>query len=141
MNRANFDLNLLLVFDAVFAEGSISHAAARLGLSQPAVSNALARMRKVTGDQLFVRFANGMAPTPYAQHVAGPIRQSLATIHSSLSEHQGFDAAGSDRSFALYLTDLGEAFFLPRLLTRIGRPYGYRSEWIAFLRSCRDHYW
>ena len=81
MNKPNFDLNLLLVFDAVFAEGSISRAAARLGLSQPAVSNALTRMRKVTGDRLFVRFPNGMAPTPYAQGIAGPIRQSLATIH------------------------------------------------------------
>jgi len=121
MNSQDFDLNLLLVFDAVFAEGGISRAAARLGLSQPAVSNALTRMRKATGDRLFVRFANGMAPTPYAQRIAGPIRQSLATIHSSLAEHHGFDAAGSDRSFALYLTDLGEAFFLPRLLARIGR--------------------
>ena len=121
MNNHKFDLNLILVFDAVFAEGGISRAAARLGLSQPAVSNALARMRKATGDRLFVRFANGMAPTPYAQRIAGPIRQSLATIHSSLAEHQGFDATASDRSFALYLTDLGEAFFLPRLLARIGR--------------------
>lgn len=78
-------------------------------------------MRKATGDRLFVRFANGMAPTTYAQRIAGAIRQSLATIHSYLTEHQGFDAAGSDRSFVLYLTDLGEALFPPRLLARIGR--------------------
>jgi len=58
VNSQNFDLNLLLVIDAVFAEGGISRAAARLGLSQPAVSNALTRMRSATGDRLFVRVAN-----------------------------------------------------------------------------------
>jgi hypothetical protein len=66
MNIKDFDLNLLVVFDAVLGEGSISRAAARLDLSQPAVSNALARLRKATGDRLFVRLANGVAPTPYA---------------------------------------------------------------------------
>lgn len=121
MNILDFDLNLLAVFDAVFAESSISRAADRLGLSQPAVSNALARLRKVTGDRLFVRLANGMAPTPYAESIAGPIRQGLATIGTSLAQSQEFDAAISDRSFAVLLTDLGEAFFLPRLLARLGR--------------------
>ncbi|MCK9382629.1 MAG: LysR family transcriptional regulator [Sulfuritalea sp.] len=121
MNISDFDLNLLVVFDAVLAEGGISRAADRLGLSQPAVSNALARLRKATGDRLFVRLANGMAPTPYAQRIAGPVRQALATISVSLSESQGFDAATSERSFGLYLTDLGEVFFLPRLLARLSR--------------------
>jgi DNA-binding transcriptional LysR family regulator len=121
MNSQNFDLNLLAVFDAVLAEGSISRAAVRLGLSQPATSNAIARLRKVTGDRLFVRLANGMAPTPYAARIAGPIRQGLATIRVSLAESQDFDAATSDRLFILYLTDLGEAYFLPRLLARLGR--------------------
>ncbi len=78
MNISEFDLNLLVVFEAVLAEGSISRAAGRLDLSQPAVSNALARLRKATGDRLFVRLAGGMAPTPYAQRIAGPVRQSLA---------------------------------------------------------------
>ena len=79
MNIAEFDLNLLVVFDAVLAESSISRAAERLDLSQPAVSNALARMRKATGDRLFVRLANAMVPTPYAQAIADPIRQALAS--------------------------------------------------------------
>lgn len=121
MNSLDFDLNLLRVFDAVFAEGGISRAANRLGLSQPAVSNALARLRKATGDRLFVRLAHGMAPTPYAVRIAGPIGKSLATIRTSLEEDQEFDAGSSDRAFVLYLTDLGEAFFLPRLLARLGR--------------------
>lgn len=121
MNILDFDLNLLAVFDAVFAESSISRAADRLGLSQPAVSNALARLRKTTGDRLFVRLANGMAPTPYAERIAAPIAQGLAAIRMSMAQSQGFDAAVSDRSFVLYLTDLGEAFFLPRLLALLGR--------------------
>ncbi|MDZ4253861.1 MAG: LysR family transcriptional regulator, partial [Sulfuritalea sp.] len=97
MNRFDFDLNLLVVFDAVLTERSISRAAERLGLSQPAVSNALARMRKATGDRLFVRLANAMVPTPYAQGIAEPIRQALASIRVSLAASQEFDPATSQR--------------------------------------------
>lgn len=121
MNIKDFDLNLLVVFDAVLAAGSISRASDSLGLSQPAVSNALARLRKATGDRLFVRLANGVAPTPYAETIAGPIRAALEAISASLSGRQDFDAASSERDFAIHVTDLGEAFFLPRLLARLTR--------------------
>lgn len=121
MNTSDFDLNLLVVFDAVLAERSISRAADRLNLSQPAVSNALARMRKSTGDRLFVRVGNAMVPTPYAQGIADPIRQALASIRVSLAASQAFDPASSQRSFAIFLTDLGEAYFLPQLLARLNR--------------------
>jgi DNA-binding transcriptional LysR family regulator len=121
MNILDFDLNLLTVFDAVLAERSISRAAGRLDLSQPAVSNALARMRKATGDRLFVRLGNAMVPTPYAQGIADPIRQALTGIRIALGASQEFDPATSPRSFAIFLTDLGEAFFLPRLLARLNR--------------------
>ncbi len=121
MNISEFDLNLLVVFEAVLAEGSISRAADRLDLSQPAVSNALARMRKATGDRLFVRLGNAMVPTPYAQGIADPIRQALAAIRVSLGASQEFDPATAQRAFSIYLTDLGEAYFLPRLLERLNR--------------------
>ena len=121
MNIKDFDLNLLVVFDAVLGEGSISRAAARLDLSQPAVSNALARLRKATGDRLFVRLGNGVAPTPYAESIAAPIRAALAAIGASLAGRQEFDAATSQRDFAIHITDLGEAYFLPRLLARLNR--------------------
>ena len=121
MNTFEFDLNLLVVFDAVLAEASISRAANRLKLSQPAASNALARMRQATGDRLFVRLANAMVPTPYAQTIADPIRQALASIRVSLGASREFDPATAQRSFAIYLTDLGEAYFLPRLLERLHR--------------------
>lgn len=121
MNIKDFDLNLLVVFDAVLTEGSISRAATCLDLSQPAVSNALARLRKATGNRLFVRLANGVAPTPYAETIAAPIRAALAAIGASLGDRQGFDAATSERDFAIHITDLGEAFFLPRLLKHLSR--------------------
>lgn len=121
MNISGFDLNLLLVFDAVLAERSISRAADRLDLSQPAVSNALARMRKATDDRLFVRLGNAMVPTPYAQGIADPIRQALTGIRIALGASQDFDPDASQRAFSIYLTDLGEAYFLPRLLERLNR--------------------
>lgn len=121
MNIKDFDLNLLVVFDAVLDEASISRAATRLDLSQPAVSNALARLRQATGDRLFVRLGNGVVPTPYADSIAPPLRAALAAIRTSLSGRQGFDAATSDREFAIHVTDLGEAFFLPRLLARLSQ--------------------
>lgn len=115
----NLDLNLLSVFDAVLEEGSITRAAERLELSQPALSNALARLRKATGDRLFVRTPRGMAPTPYAERLARAVRPALGDIRQALEEGDGFDPATSQRCFTLYLTDLGEAYFLPRLLPRL----------------------
>jgi DNA-binding transcriptional LysR family regulator len=121
MNIEDIDLNLLPVFEAVLAEASISRAADRLGLSQPAVSNALSRLRHATGNRLFVRQGNAMVPTPYAQELAGPIRQALAGLRAALGSGREFDPATSQRRFSVCLTDLGEAFFLPRLLERLNR--------------------
>lgn len=115
----DWDLNLLRIFEAVLAERSITRAAERLGLglAQPTVSNALARLRRLTGDALFVRAREGMAPTPHAQAMAAPLRQ--ATLQTTLRRPAAFDPATSERRFKLYISDLGEAFFLPRLLARL----------------------
>jgi DNA-binding transcriptional LysR family regulator len=115
----DWDLNLLRVFDAVLTERSITRAAERLGLAQPTVSNALARLRRLTGDALFVRTREGMAPTPHAESMAVPLRQAMATLQTTLRRPPAFDPATSDRRFTLYISDLGEAFFLPRLLARL----------------------
>src|SRR5438067_1649539 len=80
MNVQDVDLNLLRVFDAVLQERSVTAAAGRLGLTQPAVSNALARLRTLLGDALFVRTPVGMEATPFARGVAEPVRQSLALV-------------------------------------------------------------
>lgn len=115
----SLDLNLLAIFDAVFSERNISVAAKRLELAQPTVSNALNRLRRITGDQLFVRTSQGMEPTPHAERIAQPVRQVLAVLRSTLNAPREFDPATAERTFSLFLTDLGESFFLPRLLTQV----------------------
>src|SRR3954463_5509680 len=121
VNIQDVDLNLLRVFDAVLRERAVTAAAARLGLTQPAVSNALARLRAVFGDALFVRTPAGMEPTPFARGVAEPVRQALALLESALSHGPGFDPASSTRAFRFYMSDLGQIEFLPPLVERAQR--------------------
>jgi len=119
MNVNEVDLNLLRVFDAVLRERGVTAAAARLGLTQPAVSNALARLRAVFGDALFLRSPTGMAPTPFARELDEPVRQALALIEAALAHGSGFDPATSNRQFRFYMSDLGEISFLPPLVERV----------------------
>src|SRR5438132_10636192 len=119
MNVADLDLNLLRVFDAVLQQRSVTAAAARLGLTQPAVSNALARLRALFGDALFVRTPAGMEATPLARELAEPVRQALALLDSALAHGPGFDPASATRAFRFYMSDLGLIEFLPPLLDRV----------------------
>jgi DNA-binding transcriptional LysR family regulator len=121
VNVGDLDLNLLRAFDAVLRDGSVTAAAGRLGLSQPAMSNALARLRRLLGDPLFMRTPGGMRPTPFAQQLAAPVQQALDLIRASLSQQAGFEPRTSDRIFRLQLTDVGEIAFLPPLLERLQR--------------------
>src|SRR3954467_5467635 len=121
MNVADLDLNLLRVFDAVLHEGSVTAAPGRLELTQPAVSNALARLRSLLGDPLFVRTASGMEPTPFARGVAEPVRQALALRESALAHGPGFDPATATRTFRFYMSDVGQVEFLPPLVERVQR--------------------
>ncbi|HYG54154.1 MAG TPA: LysR family transcriptional regulator [Burkholderiales bacterium] len=121
MNVEQVDLNLLRVFDAVLGERSVTAAAARLGLTQPAVSNALARLRNLLGDGLFVRTPSGMDATPFARELAEPVRQALALLDSALAHGPGFDPATSSRAFRFYMSDLGQIEFLPPLVERVHR--------------------
>jgi DNA-binding transcriptional LysR family regulator len=121
MNLLDLDLNLLRVLDAVLRERSVTVAAGRLGLTQPAVSNALARLRAAFGDTLFVRTPSGMAPTPFARDLDAPVRQALALIESALVHGGGFDPATSTRAFRFYMSDLGEISFLPALVEHVRR--------------------
>ncbi|MEM1021526.1 MAG: LysR family transcriptional regulator, partial [Pseudomonadota bacterium] len=120
MNLNTIDLNLLKVFDAVLSEGTVTRAADRLGLTQPAVSNAISRLRAHVGDDLFVRSASGMKPTRRAEELSGPIRQSLSMLEDAL-ENADFDPATSKRTFRIVAVDLGASGLLPRLA-------GYLSE-------------
>jgi len=121
VNAADLDLNLLRAFDAVLRDGSVTAAGERLGLSQPAMSNAIARLRRLLGDPLFTRTPGGMRPTPYAQRLAAPVRQALDLIQTTLLAQPGFDPRTSQRSFRLQLSDVGEIVFLPPLLERLQR--------------------
>ena len=132
MNVQDVDLNLLRVFDAVLRERGVTAAAARLGLTQPAVSNALARLRALFGDALFVRTAAGMDATPFARGVAEPVRQALALLESALAHGPGFDPATSTRAFRFYMSDLGQVEFLPPIVERVQRAApGVRLEAVA----------
>lgn len=113
MNLRSLDLNLLLVFDAIYGERSISRAAAKLHLSQPTVSNALARLRERLQDPLFERSAQGMLPTPRARKLAEPIRQALNTLEHGLRDDEEFDFARSEREFVIAVEDYGESVILP----------------------------
>jgi DNA-binding transcriptional LysR family regulator len=132
VNVQDVDLNLLRVFDAVLRERGVTPAAARLGLTQPAVSNALARLRGLFGDALFVRTPAGMDPTPFARELGEPVRQALALLESALAHGPGFDPAASSRAFRFYMSDLGQIEFLPPLLERVQRDApGVRLEAVA----------
>jgi DNA-binding transcriptional LysR family regulator len=84
MNWGSFDLNLLIVFDAVMQERSVTRAGGRIGLSQPAVSHALSRLRYMLKDELFVRTPEGMVPTPRAVQLAEPLRRALTDMQLAL---------------------------------------------------------
>ncbi len=121
MELKDIDLNLLLVFHQLLMERRVNAVAEKLGLSQPAVSNALNRLRRLLGDELFLRTSKGMEPTPYASQLAEPIAYALSTIHNSLNQRATFDPATSDRKFTLGMTDIGEIYFLPKLMDVLAR--------------------
>ena len=132
MNVRDIDLNLLRVFDAVLHERGVTAAAGRLGLTQPAVSNALARLRAQFGDPLFVRTAGSMDATPFARELAEPVRQALALLESALAHGPGFDPATATRAFRFYMSDVGQIEFLPPLVERVQREApGVRLEAVA----------
>ncbi|GAA3101988.1 LysR family transcriptional regulator [Rhizobium viscosum] len=115
MNFAALDLNLLRVFDAMMLELSTVKAGERIGLSQPAVSSALGRLRHFTGDELFVRDGNRMVPTSRALELAAPLRDALAKIEEVLTTGSVFDPATSITSFMLGGSDYFSTMLMPEL--------------------------
>jgi DNA-binding transcriptional LysR family regulator len=119
MNLRKLDLNLLLVFDAIYAEASITRAANRLGLTQPALSNALKRLREHLGDPLFEREGRGVVPTVEAKRLAPAIREALRAIEQAVSIATDFDPPTSARIFSMTLPEALEARLMPPLLNRV----------------------
>jgi DNA-binding transcriptional LysR family regulator len=118
MNWGAFDLNLLIVFDAVMQERSVTRAGSRIGLSQPAMSHALNRLRYMLKDELFVRTPEGMVPTPRAELLAQPLRNALSEMQLAL-EPAVFDPAASDRRFALAVNNYAAVVLAPPLVAAV----------------------
>ena len=121
MDISKLDLNLLVVFHHLLLHKRVSAVAEVLGMSQPAVSSALGRLRSCLGDELFLRTQKGMEPTPYALQLAEPVAVALDGLQQALNVRAAFDPATSTRSFTLAMTDVGEMYFLPVLIDALGQ--------------------
>jgi DNA-binding transcriptional LysR family regulator len=121
MDIRDLDLNLLLVFDALLEEGTLTRTGQRLRLSQPTISAALAKLRLALGDELFVRANGAMQPTARALSLRPVIASVLKTIRLEILSTAPFDPARETGSFTLCLSDMGELEFLPKLFKRISR--------------------
>jgi DNA-binding transcriptional LysR family regulator len=118
MNLASLDLNLLVVLDALLLEANVSRAAMRIGLSQPAASHALQRLRDLLGDPLLVRVGARMELTPRAQALRGPLAQALDQVRG-LFVPDDFDAMRSERHFRLMMPDLAVELLMPPLMKKL----------------------
>lgn len=121
MDLHNVDLNLLKAFDALMAERSVTRAALRLRLSQPATSAALARLRELFGDPLLIRTANGMRPTAKAVRLMAPVRDALTSIQGIVGRVESFDPTTSGRRFRIAMPDHLIDLLLPELTRLVGR--------------------
>lgn len=113
------DLNLFVVLDAIYRERSVTKVAQYLSLTQPAVSNALSRLRQTFDDPLFVRTPEGMMPTPVADSVIADVRKALGLLNRSVGINARFDPLKSDKKFRLAMNDLAQSLVLPRLQLRV----------------------
>lgn len=119
MPSATFDLNLLLVFEAMQLHRNVTAAAAHVGITQSAMSNAVGRLRRHFDDELFVSTRNGMLPTPRAQELAKPLQKALTLVRAASSRQAVFDPAQSKRTFRFHMSDVGEMVFLPTLVKHL----------------------
>ncbi|MGA7777408.1 MAG: LysR family transcriptional regulator [Paraburkholderia sp.] len=115
----NVDLNLLLVFDVLYRTRSTTRAAQSLHLTQPSVSNALKRLRSLFDDILFVKTADGMQPTSRADEIAVLVDEGFASLRLAIQPGRAFDPATTTRTFRLYVSDLGQAIFIPPLVAHL----------------------
>lgn len=115
MRSLKLDLNLFVVYESIYEKRNLTRVAEALSITQPAVSNALARMRRAFNDPLFVSTPSGMVPTPLAENIIGRVREALQLLEASVSEGDVFVPATSRRTFRLSMPDLTEAILLPAL--------------------------
>lgn len=119
MDYRRFDLNLLIVLDALLEQGGVSAAARKLGMSQPNVSFALTKLRSQFRDDLLVRSGNAMRPTALGETLRVPIRRILREVEEEVLCERSFDPATARRCFVISTSDIGELVFLPRLMAEL----------------------
>ncbi|WP_346839408.1 LysR family transcriptional regulator [Microbulbifer sp. SAOS-129_SWC] len=119
MQLQQIDMNLFLVLEAIYTARNLTRAAEQLHITQPAVSNALARLRRSLDDPLFTRTPSGMAPTPLTESIMPRVQQALQLLGTSLSEQRQFNPATETRTLRLSMNDMAETLLLPRLLERL----------------------
>ncbi len=115
------DLNLFVVLDAIYREQSLTAAGERLGLTQPAMSHALRRLREMMGDDLFGRQGASMTPTPFARNIISDVRRALLILEGRLHEQRRFDPVNANQIFRLGLSERTEIILLPNLIDWLGR--------------------
>lgn len=116
MSLKTLDLNLFQTFEAIYDRGNLTQAAQILNITQPAVSNALQRLRQKLDDPLFIHAGRKMNPTPMAQKMIGPVRQALRLLETSIEPEDKFNPAVSERTLRLGIGDIGETILLPPLV-------------------------
>lgn len=121
MSFLTLDLNLLRVFDAVMTEQNLTRASNRLAMTQPAVSNALRRLRDALGDELLIRTAHGVKPTPRAENLWPAVRRALTELEEAIAPEQTFDIASAQTTFRMAMADATAALWLPALVRSIER--------------------
>lgn len=130
---AGVELRHLSILEEIYKTHSVTKAAANLGLSQPAISIALAQLRRHFNDPLFVRTSEGMKPTPHLQQMLKPLREALQLIDQTVGRQAQFDPARSDRVFRICMADLGNIIILPKLMAHLREHApGVRLETIPF---------
>jgi DNA-binding transcriptional LysR family regulator len=118
---SKIDLNLFLVFEAVYSEGGVTQAARRLNLTQPAISHALARLRHAFDDPLFVRQGRAVVPTPLARRIVGEVRQAIHGLQATLAGATGFRPETARQTFTIGMRDITETALMPALMARLTR--------------------
>ena len=119
MNLKETDLNLFIAFDTIYTEKNLTKAGQVLGITQPAVSNALSRLRELFDDELFVRTSKGMIPTPVANQIIKDVRSALSLIQNTISEAEKFDPSIADMTFKISIGDSSEYRLLPLLIKEL----------------------
>ena len=119
MNLKETDLNLFIAFDVIYTEKNLTKAGQVLGITQPAVSNALSRLRELFGDDLFIRTSKGMIPTPVANQIIKDVRSALSLIQNTISETEKFNPSIAEMTFKISIGDSSEYRLLPLLIKEL----------------------